>query len=720
MVKPNHETRFPLWAEIGVVLLIVLVALFARLYGQDPAAVLGFEEYALFTGVDFVLGFVYNLDQPGYPVREFWQTCFPNQIPPLEVHSPFLNRPWMPAQEYNAVMAAHTSDSIFIPRPLGANLGLPFEDRTYSGYPKTFHNLGIQEYHPGTPPWFLGGLAVVFLGQGVTNFSLDLLPPLVAFRLPGVLFSTLTCLAVFFATRHWFHDDWTALLAALFLALEPVFLTASRDAKVDASLAFFFFMAVWSYWEARKRQRRWGLVLTGVWIGFALASKGQAVVLPFILVAWDIVCGWLDADIGRLRVLKPLFLLGLLLLIVVAPVLWLGYRIIPADLMAQAFESRWGFLVTVVGSYLFVLLICLVLAWPLGQSIRILKDMCNHLRRVRVSDVVNAQSRRYVTRLVVDLVILTAVGLFSFVALFPNAWGSPGRVLGEWFARYGGAAGGLRPAFFITRAVYLPLYYYPAITLIKSSLPFLAAWVAGLVVSVRWLKSHRLHESDTGRVLLLMFVFGVFYLLLASSSGVYKEPKELAPLFPFLAIWAGLGGTWIIAYAIQQLKRPSLLHVLSALVAGWITAAGLFNCIAHAPYTGIWYNRLAGSPENGARVEWLNFDVVSGYERAAQYIGQVYGYGRKVLGSGEVGWMDMAYPNVYTVDPLPRDASFQDVYDLIQDYDFAVIHRMETQRRPALAFHRFFARQVPIHTIVINEVKVIQIFDVRLVRPLTQ
>jgi len=197
MVKLDQETKFPRWAEILIVLLIVAVALFARLYGHDPDAMLGFEEMDLFSGVDFVLGFVYHLDQPGYPVREFWQARFPNLIPPLEVHSPFMNRPWVPAQEYNAVMDAHTSRSTFIPRPLGANLGVPFEDRTYSGFPKTLYNIGIQRYHPGTPQWFLGGLLVVFLGKGVTNLSLNLLPPIVAFRLPSILLSALTCLAVF-------------------------------------------------------------------------------------------------------------------------------------------------------------------------------------------------------------------------------------------------------------------------------------------------------------------------------------------------------------------------------------------------------------------------------------------------------------------------------------------------------------------------------------------
>jgi hypothetical protein len=330
------------------------------------------------------------------------------------------------------------------------------------------------------------------------------------------------------------------------------------------------------------------------------------------------------------------------------------------------------------------------------------------------------KNRRYVTHLVVDLLILTTVALFSFVLVFPNAWGAPGGVLAEWFARYGGAAGGLRTTYFVTRTIYLPLYYYPAVVLIKTSVFFLVALVTGLVVGARWLRSHSLRESGTSRALLLMFAFSTSYLLLASSAGVYKEPKELASVFPFLAIWAGLGLTWIISCVTRLVKRSKLLHPLSVLVAGWIVVVGLFTCITHAPYTGISYNYLVGPPEHGARIEWLNFDVGSGYELAARYIGETYGYDKKVLGSGEVGWMNMSYPNVYTVDPLPRDANFQDVYELIQDHDLIVIHRMETQRRPHFVFHRFFAHQVPVHRVVINKVEVIQIFDAHTVKPFAE
>ena len=722
MVKLDEKTRFPHWAEILSLLLIVAVALFARLYGHDPEAVLSFEEFNLFNGVDFVLSFVYHLDQPGSPVREFWQTHFPDLIPPLEIHSPFMNRPWVPAKEYDAVMSAHASGSTFYPRPLGGNLGIPFEDRTYSGFRKTFHNIGIQEYHPGTPVWFLGGLSAIFLGKGITSFSLDLLPPMVAFRLPSVLLSTLTCLAVFYAARRWFRNNWTALFARLFLALEPLFLTASRDAKVDAGMAFFTFMAVWSYWEARERQKRRWLVLTGLWIGLALATKGQAIILPFILITWDVLRTWLNDDIGRLRILKPLFLVASLLLVsVAAPLLWLGYRVIPADLMARAFESDLGFLVTVVGSYLFVLLICLVLAWPFGQSIGVLKDTLEHICRVRVAHVARVKNRRYVTHLTVDMLVLATVALFSFVLLFPNAWGSPVGVLAEWFAHYGGAAAaGLRATYFVTRTFYLPLYYYPVVVLIKTSPLFLVALVIGLVVGVRWLKRHRLRESSTAQVLLLTFVFCTTYLLLASSAAANKSAKELASVFPFFAMWAGLGMVWLVSYVTRLVKRPSLLAVLSALGVGWIVVAGLLGCITHVPYTGVWYNYLVGPPENGARIEWLGGDIVSGYELAGRYIAQAYGYDKRVLGSGEVGWLNMSYPDVYRVEPLSREASFQDVYDLIQGYDLIVIHRMETQRRPHAVFHRFFAHQTPVHRVVINGVELIQVFDVRQVKPVIE
>jgi hypothetical protein len=168
---------------------------------------------------------------------------------------------------------------------------------------------------------------------------------------------------------------------------------------------------------------------------------------------------------------------------------------------------------------------------------------------------------------------------------------------------------------------------------------------------------------------------------------------------------------------IEMGRHPRFRLLVSMLGSGGIIAVGLLNCVTHVPYTGVLYNRLVGSPENGARIEWLNFNAGSGYEQAARYIHQVYGDDMKVLGSGEIGWMNMSYPNVYTVGTLPAETNAQDVYELIQDYDIVVIHRMETQRRPHFVFHRFFAQQTPIHRIIINGVEAIQIFDVRQVKP---
>ena len=82
------------------------------------------------------------------------------------------------------------------------------------------------------------------------------------------------------------------LLAALILAVTPIFIWEARFAQMDPMLALFMFLCLVCFQRARETNAAWWLAASGAWAGLAVLTKGPVgLVLPgataLLLLAWE-------------------------------------------------------------------------------------------------------------------------------------------------------------------------------------------------------------------------------------------------------------------------------------------------------------------------------------------------------------------------------------------------------------------------------------------------
>jgi 4-amino-4-deoxy-L-arabinose transferase-like glycosyltransferase len=148
---------------------------------------------------------------------------------------------------------------------------------------------------------------------------------LAAYRLPNALVHGVLVLLVFLMVLElWGLAE--ATLAALFVMFLPRALFHASIACFDAPIMALWFAAVYAYWRCLDG-RRWPWQ-AGVVFGLALATKHNAVLLPFALGLHYAIAGfragrWRGLVLHRWRVLVSLAVLGPLTLIALWPWLWL-------------------------------------------------------------------------------------------------------------------------------------------------------------------------------------------------------------------------------------------------------------------------------------------------------------------------------------------------------------------------------------------------------------
>ncbi len=123
---------------------------------------------------------------------------------------------------------------------------------------------------------------------------------LTAYRAPtAVLHGALVAIVYLWTAAIWGAAE--GLIAALLLILMPRLLFHAGLACFDAPMVAVWFGTVAAYWKALA-SRRWAVV-AGVAFGLALATKHNALLLPFGLIAHSIVVGWrgMRADWGAWR-----------------------------------------------------------------------------------------------------------------------------------------------------------------------------------------------------------------------------------------------------------------------------------------------------------------------------------------------------------------------------------------------------------------------------------
>lgn len=148
--------------------------------------------------------------------------------------------------------------------------------------------------HPGVPAGVAMGVAQKLALKWNAKFDFHeaqagYLSPAAASRLTiGILGSLVP--VVFFISTYMFCGMGVAVIAASFLALDPMHIACSRMAHVDVVLGLFVLLSATSYLAGlRTGKLFWGLI-AGVFFGCAVATKPTAVFLLPALFFFRILC----------------------------------------------------------------------------------------------------------------------------------------------------------------------------------------------------------------------------------------------------------------------------------------------------------------------------------------------------------------------------------------------------------------------------------------------
>jgi dolichyl-phosphate-mannose-protein mannosyltransferase len=116
-------------------------------------------------------------------------------------------------------------------------------------------------------------------------------------RMKNIILGSLTVIAVFLLARKVFPDPRIGLLAALFLAIEPVHVMFSSTIFEEISATFFFVLAVYFFIRHAKHEIA-SPVLSGVFLGLAFAQKWYYLFAVFAFLAFALMRKHQE---GRLR-----------------------------------------------------------------------------------------------------------------------------------------------------------------------------------------------------------------------------------------------------------------------------------------------------------------------------------------------------------------------------------------------------------------------------------
>ena len=184
----------------------------------------------------------------------------------------------------------------FLPRVLGLGTFLTADEKNWIGrsyeFVRAFHDLRfndmLQTTHPGVTTLWASGLAVMFKSavSHVQFADTNLIYFVKITQFSIALLNSLAIPAIFVLLLLILRNRFLAVLATLFIALDPFIIGYSRVVHVDVLMGSFLTLAVLaSMLYARYLTRPW-LIASAVLSVLAILTKIPAIfILPFIIVA---------------------------------------------------------------------------------------------------------------------------------------------------------------------------------------------------------------------------------------------------------------------------------------------------------------------------------------------------------------------------------------------------------------------------------------------------
>jgi hypothetical protein len=307
------------------------------------------------------------------------------------------------------------------------------------------------------------------------------------------------------------------------------------------------------------------------------------------------------------------------------------------------------------------------------------------------------------------LLVWGLVAVLVFVALWPAMWVAPLESLSGVF---GGALdhaehGHPSPVFF-NGQVYphgqLGLAFYPISYVWRTTPVILAGLVLG---TLSWIMRRDQLAKETRFSLRGLVIFAVLFLVQASLSGK-KFDRYLLPVYAPLTIVAGHG--WIImtdclTQRLQLLPgRTASIGLLAAVLA--LQGAGM---VSSFPYYVSYFNPVLGGPERALNV--LTIGWGEGLDRAARYLNEKPNAGDLRV----VSWYEPCVSYFFKGTTLnidnTQDISPEHLKSLFEA-DYLIIYIHQWQRDIPRSLMDVLAERVPEHTIEINGLPYVEIYDV--------
>ncbi|MCH8821227.1 glycosyltransferase family 39 protein [Patescibacteria group bacterium] len=107
-------------------------------------------------------------------------------------------------------------------------------------------------------------------------------------RIPEVLVGSLGVIFIYLLAKEMFGGRFIPTLAAIFLTVEFSWFVNSRLANIEIYLATFSLAAAYFFWKFFKSESIKALILTGVFIGLAIATKWSGLLILAFLMAFYI------------------------------------------------------------------------------------------------------------------------------------------------------------------------------------------------------------------------------------------------------------------------------------------------------------------------------------------------------------------------------------------------------------------------------------------------
>lgn len=420
------------------------------------------------------------------------------------------------------------------------------------------------------------------LSQLLFHEGLGWLRPAAAFRVPAFAIAALIP-AILYAFGARLFSRAVGLFAALSFFLVPRQYFNAQLSAFDVPIAAFWLLVVYAFWRAQQ-SLRWG-ILTGVAFGLALATKHNALFLPFVLTPFALWASWKASDGDSEARRRLLQLVGLFAGVAV------GYGLL-ALILGKEFQGRF----TLISPHtLFFAALAAGGTWLL-------------LRLRAVSEAT--------ARAALPVLAMAVLGPVIFYAHWPYLWHEPVNRT-AWYLAFHATHN--HYAWFylgtLLREPPFPLAY----VLVKTALtvptslfvPMVTGFLALLIRGALGLfRPQTARRWSFGEGLVLVNAIASIAIISHPDVPHFGGVKHWFPSMIFLALLAGVSITRAAGLLNERLPRLPRLASFAALSALLFLPALIASVRVH-PYGTSYYSELAGGLPGAAslgmqRQYWSN------------------------------------------------------------------------------------------------------------------